>query len=105
VTRYLITPKWKLDRLSDTLKMSRERIRQIGCDGLARIRSTIGEAGAPHKTVRSKSVAALDALVARIEAASTSSDPDAIARLLREEDIAVRPARVPARPLALTAAE
>ena len=29
ITRYLLNPKWKLDRLSNTLKMSRERIRQI----------------------------------------------------------------------------
>ncbi len=43
ITRYLLSPKWKLDRLSDTLKMSRERIRQIGVDGLARIRRTISE--------------------------------------------------------------
>ena len=41
VTRYLLVPKWKLDRLSDTLKMSRERIRQIGVDGLAQIRRSI----------------------------------------------------------------
>jgi DNA-directed RNA polymerase specialized sigma subunit len=41
ITRYLVSPKWKLDRLSDTLKMSRERIRQIGVDGLGRIRETI----------------------------------------------------------------
>jgi RNA polymerase sigma-32 factor len=43
-TRYLLLPKWKLDRLSDTLKMSRERIRQIGVDGLACIRQTITDA-------------------------------------------------------------
>jgi RNA polymerase sigma factor (sigma-70 family) len=44
ITRYLLSPKWKLDRLSGTLKMSRERIRQIGVDGLARIRRTISDA-------------------------------------------------------------
>ena len=43
VTRYLLVPKWKLDRLSDTLKMSRERIRQIGVDGLAQIRRSIAD--------------------------------------------------------------
>jgi RNA polymerase sigma-32 factor len=43
ITRYLLSPKWKLDRLSGTLKMSRERIRQIGVDGLARIRRTIND--------------------------------------------------------------
>ena len=37
VTRYLLSSKWKLDRLSDLLKMSRERIRQIGVDGLDQI--------------------------------------------------------------------
>ena len=41
ITRYLLVPKWKLDRLSDTLQMSRERIRQIGVDGLKRIRQKI----------------------------------------------------------------
>jgi RNA polymerase sigma-32 factor len=45
-TRYLLCPKWKLDKLSDTLKMSRERIRQIGVDGLSRIRKTIDDADA-----------------------------------------------------------
>jgi DNA-directed RNA polymerase sigma subunit (sigma70/sigma32) len=45
-TRYLLCPKWKLDKLSDTLKMSRERIRQIGVDGLTRIHRTINDADA-----------------------------------------------------------
>ena len=44
VTRYLLSPKWKLDRLSDLLKMSRERIRQIGVDGLDQIRRNIESA-------------------------------------------------------------
>jgi RNA polymerase sigma-32 factor len=43
-TRYLLSPKWMLDQLSDTLKMSRERIRQIGVDGLTRIRQTVIDA-------------------------------------------------------------
>jgi DNA-directed RNA polymerase sigma subunit (sigma70/sigma32) len=41
ITRFLLSPKRKLDRLSDTLKMSHKRIRQIGVDGLARVSRTI----------------------------------------------------------------
>lgn len=93
VTRYLITPKWKLDRLSETLKMSRERIRQIGCDGLTRIRTVIGAEGASHKAVRSGSIAKIDALVAKIENASTAHSLDAVEALLREEGIVVRAPR------------
>jgi DNA-directed RNA polymerase sigma subunit (sigma70/sigma32) len=51
VTRYLLSPKWKLDRLSDLLKMSRERIRQIGVDGLDQIRRSI-ESGQPVRERR-----------------------------------------------------
>jgi RNA polymerase sigma-32 factor len=52
ITRYLLCPKWKLDRLSGTLKMSRERIRQIGVDGLARIRRTISDTEAARERRR-----------------------------------------------------
>jgi len=52
VTRYLLSPKWKLDRLSDTLKMSRERIRQIAVDGLERIRRTMNDTAAGREQRR-----------------------------------------------------
>ena len=44
ITRYFLVPKWKLDRLADTLGLSRERIRQIGADSLSQIRRTINNA-------------------------------------------------------------
>ena len=94
ITRYLLMPKWKLDRLSDTLKMSRERIRQIGCDGLARIRSKVGPDGARHNPNRNDDVAAVEALVNEIEKVSASTDPDFISTFLRDNKIAVGPTRI-----------
>jgi DNA-directed RNA polymerase sigma subunit (sigma70/sigma32) len=101
ITRYLLAPKWKLDRLSETLKMSRERIRQIGCDGLARIRGRVGTDGVRH-TPGSRDVAEqLEALVTRIERASESSDPAELAALLLEQKITIGATRVVAnRPAA-----
>ena len=94
VTRHLLTPKWKLDRLSDTLKMSRERIRQIAGDGLARIRSRVGSANVCHNPARHRAAAEVEALISRIEHASTSSDPSALAALFREQQIKVGPMRI-----------
>jgi hypothetical protein len=51
-TRYLLSPKWKLDKLSDTLKMSRERIRQIGVDGLTQIRQAVQDSEATRERRR-----------------------------------------------------
>jgi RNA polymerase sigma factor (sigma-70 family) len=94
ITRYLSEPKWKLDRLSDTLKMSRERIRQIGCDALARIRSSVGPAGARHEPAGRQAVQQVEALVSCIEQASASADPDDLATFLIEQKIAVGPTRI-----------
>ena len=41
LTRYYMTPKWKLGPLSTLLNLSRERIRQIGLDGLMVIRDAL----------------------------------------------------------------
>ena len=46
VTRYLLDQKWKLDRLSDTLMLSRERVRTIANDSLGQIQRSPGSAGA-----------------------------------------------------------
>ena len=123
ITRYLLCPKWKLDRLSDTLKMSRERIRQIGVDGLAQIRSAIAEAetvrdrrrpGRPafahpalipllrnpsgHDTgpvpASHHAEAEVAKLVAAIECASESSDPQDMDALLKNQKLTVGPTRI-----------
>ena len=94
ITRHLLTPKWKLDRLSDTLKMSRERIRQIAGDGLARIRSRVGSANVCHNPARHRAAAEAEALVSRIERASASSDPNDLIALFQEQGIKVGPMRV-----------
>ncbi len=94
ITRHLLTPKWKLDRLSDTLKMSRERIRQIAGDGLARIRSRVGSANVCHNPARHRAAAEVEALVSRIEHASASADPGVLAALFREQQIKVGPMRI-----------
>ena len=124
ITRYLLSPKWKLDRLADTLKMSRERIRQIGVDGLEQIRRTVesgntlperrrlgrqdtvyasltpllrgsGNLDAAGKgPQRSRAEIEMTALVDVIEKASASSDPDVMAALLKEQHLAIGPTRV-----------
>jgi RNA polymerase sigma-32 factor len=94
ITRYLLNTKWKLDRLSDTLKMSRERIRQIACDGLARIRANVGPNGVSHNPSRRRAGETIEALVKQVEAASESSDPSAIAVLLRTQHIITGPTRI-----------
>ena len=98
ITRYLSEPKWKLDRLSDTLKMSRERIRQIGCDALARIRSIVGPAGGRHEPAGRHAVEQVEALVSRIEQASASADPNELAALLVQQKITLGPTRIKRRP-------
>jgi RNA polymerase sigma-32 factor len=123
VTRYLLSPKWKLDRLSEMLKMSRERIRQIGVDGLDQIRRNIEAANPPHDrrrpgrrdmpaalmpllrgaaTVgarghdRMQSTAEMQVatLVDAIERASAASDPEVMARFLRDQQLAIGPTRI-----------
>jgi DNA-directed RNA polymerase sigma subunit (sigma70/sigma32) len=127
VTRYLLNPKWKLDRLSDMLQMSRERIRQIGVDGLDQIRRNVETANAPHDRRRPgrrdvpttlipllrdaanlptcspvpvrRSAAEMEvaALVDAIERASATSDPETMARFLRDQQLAIGPTRITRR--------
>jgi RNA polymerase sigma-32 factor len=93
ITRYLLTSKWKLDRLSDTLKMSRERIRQIGDDSLERIRNRVSAHGVRHDPAHQQAVEQAEALVTAVEQASTSGDATAIERLLIAQNIAIGPTR------------
>lgn len=98
ITRYLLLPKWRLDRLSECLKMSRERIRQIGDDSLARIRRSVTMAGVSHVAGSEKAVEQIEALANAVEAASASADPTALPRLLAEQDIAIGSTRGAGRP-------
>lgn len=100
ITRYLLCSKWKLDRLSDTLKMSRERIRQIASDALTRIQSRVGSEDVKHDPSRQHAAAEAQILVSAIERASTSSDPTAISTLLKEQQIITGPMRVSRQSLA-----
>lgn len=92
ITRYLLNPKWKLDRLSDTLKMSRERIRQIGDDGLRSIRRNLANRPLCTKPVSDAAARALDALVSAVEQAAAA--PDGFAEFLRANRIAIGPSRI-----------
>ena len=94
ITRYLLNSKWKLDRLSDTLKMSRERIRQIAGDSLARIEHRVGAVDVSHKPARQHAAAEAQALVNMVEHASTSANPGLIAAFLRDQGIATGPTRI-----------
>ncbi len=96
VTRYLLTCKWKLDRLSDTLMLSRERIRLIANDSLGQIQRSVGPAGVKHNPAPQRAVAEVDALVSAIEHASTSADPADMVALLRSQQIATGPTRITA---------
>jgi RNA polymerase sigma-32 factor len=126
VTRYLISPKWKLDRLSDLLKMSRERIRQIGVDGLNQIRRNIesantvrdrrrpGRRDMPHALIpllrgaarlgercddpiRRSAEVEVATLVDAIERASATSDPEMMAGFLRDQQLVIGPTRTTCR--------
>lgn len=97
IARYLLDRKWKLDRLSDTLKMSRERIRQIATDGLTRIQRRVGSADVSHNPARHHAVAQAQDLVNAIEQASESSDPAMMAALFRDQKIATGPTRITQR--------
>lgn len=103
VTRYLLPTKWKLDQLSDTLKMSRERIRQIACNSLARIRGDVGPDGAAHDPARRHAAVTMEALISRIERVSESGDAARMAALLLELQVIAGPIRMPARPAATLA--
>jgi len=73
--------------------MSRERIRQIGCDGLARIRGRVGPTSARANPARRLLAEQLEALVSRIENASASSDPDAVTELMKDLQITIGSSR------------
>ena len=92
ITRYLLSPKWKLDRLSETLEMSRERLRQIGDDGLGRIKRMVGTAGVRHNPDNESAIAQIEALVHAIEVASQGTAQQ-LAALLAAESIAIGPTR------------
>ncbi len=92
ITRYLLNPKWKLDRLSETLKMSRERIRQIGDDGLRTIRAGLAARPLCTKPVSDAAARTLDALVGAIEQAAAA--PEGLADFMRANRIAVGPSRI-----------
>ena len=94
ITRYLMTRKWKLDRLSDTLMLSRERVRTIANDSLGQIQRSAGSAGARHNPAADRAVAELEALVSAIEHASTSADPADMDLFLRNQQIATGPTRI-----------
>jgi hypothetical protein len=126
VTRYLLSPKWKLDRLSDILNMPRERIRQIGVDGLDQIRQNRENANTAHdrrrlgrrdmppalvpllrgsakpdesgnNPIRRPAELEVAALVDAIQHASAISDPEIMTRFLREQQLAIGPTRITAR--------
>jgi RNA polymerase sigma-32 factor len=126
VTRYLLSPKWKLDRLSELLKMSRERIRQIGVDGLDQIRRNIESANTVrdrrrpgrrempralipllreptnpgvrrNDPIRRSAEAEVAALVDAIERASATSDPETMAGFLRDQQLVIGPTRTTCR--------
>jgi RNA polymerase sigma factor (sigma-70 family) len=123
VTRYLLSPKWKLDRLADMLKMSRERIRQIGVDGLDQIRRNMERAnmaqdrrrpgrrdvppavvpllrgsvkldGSCNNQAGRPSELEVAALVDTIERASATSDPEIMAKFLRDQQLAIGSTRI-----------
>lgn len=94
VTRYLLTRKWKLDRLSDTLMLSRERVRTIANDSLGQIQRSVGSAGASDNPAPHRAVAELEALVSAIEHVSTSADPADMDLFLRNQQVTTGPTRI-----------
>jgi DNA-directed RNA polymerase sigma subunit (sigma70/sigma32) len=94
IARYLMPVKWKLDRLSATLQMSRERIRQLGDESLARLRDKAASESFRPVAGGAAAVQMLEQLVSRIEAASEATHSDAIAVFLAEQGIQVGPTRI-----------
>jgi RNA polymerase sigma-32 factor len=94
IARYLLTHKWKLDRLSGTLMLSRERIRLIANDSLGQIQRSIGPADVKYNPAPHRAVADLDALVSAIEHASTSADPADMELFLRNQQVTTGPTRI-----------
>jgi RNA polymerase sigma-32 factor len=93
ITRYLLDTKWKLDHVSDVLKMSRERIRQICEGGLTEIRRAIGESGVKDTQARRAAAVAVQEMVTSIEAAAISSDPLAMEALMQRYGVLIGPSR------------
>ena len=94
ITRYLLNQKWKLDRLSKVLGMSRERIRQIGDVSLNQIRlksATIGNSGRPNAGA---AVSELETLVDAIDRISGAAEPGQLSAFLVKHNIATGPSRV-----------
>jgi len=99
ITRYLLVPKWKLDRLSDTLQMSRERLRQIADQSLTRIQRALSSPAKADVAEQEEAVARIEALVSAIEQASSCSDPRAMTLFLAEYGVPIGPTRgTPGRP-------
>ena len=97
-TRYLLNPKWKLDRLSDTLKMSRERTRQIGDDGVGVIRRYVATHSTRTKPTTDSAARAVDAYVTALELAANT--PEALAAFMSANQVSIGPSRVVARRIA-----
>lgn len=94
ITRYLLIRKWKLDRLSDTLMLSRERVRTIANDSLGQIQRSVGSAGSSHSPAPHRAVAELEALVSAIEHVSISSNPTDLIIFLESQQVATGPTRI-----------
>lgn len=93
ITRYLLDAKWKLDHLSDVLKMSRERIRQI-CDcSLNDIRRALEAGGTADTPQRRAAAVEVQAMVDAIERAVQSGDPQAMAQVMRAYNVMIGPSR------------
>ncbi len=95
VTRYLLNPKWKLDRLSATLKMSRERTRQIGDDGIGVIRRYMVANPPRAKNTSDKAAREVDAYVSALEQAAF--DAETLAAFMKANNVAIGPTRVVGR--------
>jgi RNA polymerase sigma-32 factor len=93
ITRYLLDTKWKLDRVSDVLKMSRERIRQICEGGLAEIRRAIVESGVKDTPARRAAAVAVQEMVRSIEVAAISTEPLAMEKLMQHYGVLIGPSR------------
>ena len=93
ITRYLLDTKWKLDHVSDVLKMSRERIRQICEGGLAEIRRAIVESGVKDTPARRAAAVAVQEMVRSIEAAAISTEPLAMEALMQRYGVLIGPSR------------
>lgn len=93
IARFLLDSKWKLDRLSEVLRMSRERIRQISDASLAELRRALAAHGVQDTPDRRAAARELARMVDAIERASASDDPQALARVMQQLKVPVGPSR------------